>query len=83
MECVLELSSSIQKIESESWNESYSINMIDSDRSKQHKMRQVSGLLKTITNIEGYRRIFYYPVMVGGRVKAIFEVGYQSESQVP
>jgi hypothetical protein len=43
-------------------------------------MRQVSGLLKTITNIEGFRRIFYYPVMVGGRVRAIFEVGYHNEN---
>jgi hypothetical protein len=46
-------------------------------------MRQISGLLKTITNIEGFRRIFYYPVMVGGRVRAIFEVGYHNENQVP
>lgn len=50
--------------------------MIDSGRNKDHHMRSVKGLLKTITNVEGFRKIFYYPIMVGGQVKAVFEVGY-------
>jgi hypothetical protein len=59
--------------------------MVDSDRSKNqhHRMRSVQGLLKTITNVEGFRRIFYYPVMVNNKVRAVFEVGYHTESQAP
>jgi len=57
--------------------------MIDSDRSRQHKVRSVQGLLKTITSVEGFKRIFYYPVIIGGRVQAVFEVGYHTESQAP
>jgi len=39
-------------------------------------MRSVSGLLKTITNLEGFRKLFYYPIMINNQIRAIFEVGY-------
>lgn len=46
-------------------------------------MRSVSGLLRTITNIEGFKKILYYPIIVNNQVRAVFEVGYHSENQAP
>lgn len=43
-------------------------------------MRSVSGLLRTITNIEGFKKILYYPIIVNNKVRAVFEVGYHSDS---
>lgn len=42
-------------------------------------MRTIPGLLKSITNVEGFKRLFYYPVFCEGKVRAVFEVGYLND----
>jgi hypothetical protein len=36
-----------------------------------------------VTNITGFKQIFYYPIIVSNKTVAILEVGYEDQSQVP
>lgn len=59
--------------------------MTNSDpRQAGSRRKQVMGL-KSVTNITGFKHLFYYPVFSPstGHVEAVLEVGYHNDSQVP
>jgi hypothetical protein len=55
---------------------------VDLPDSNGARRKNVLGL-KSVTNITGFKHIFYYPIVVAGLTIAILEIGYENDSQLP
>lgn len=65
-----------------SLDDDVTLSQLDKPRSNWSAHRRNVIGLKSVTNLTGFKHIFYYPVSIGSQVTAILEVGYKNSKQV-